>query len=764
MWSSQNHPECWLRRRKTDRASAHRRRGFRPRLEGLEDRTVLSTLTVLNNLDSGAGSFRDTIAVASSGDTIRFAHTLAGQTITLTGGELAVTQSLDIEGLGANELTISGHHSSRVFDISGGVTAAIADLTISNGLADHGGAILSEAGANLTLVDVSLSGNQAAGGLGGGAIFNDAGASLSMTDSTASNNQAGTEVSFDPSTGGGGGGAIFSNFGASLRLTDCDLSGNQAITTVGFDNFGGAIYNLGGAATLSNCTLANNQVSGGGSSTIFGGSSGGAVANDFGATLTVDGSRFINNQAICASGGFFTFGGALDNEQSTATITNSQFTDNQSHGGDGTGPFSGGYGGAIENGALALGGDLNVGYSTFTGNEAIGADGGGIGGSGGIDNSFGSNASISHCTFNANRAVGGDGGVATDFNFGIGNGLGGGISFFGPGTYAVDQCTFTGNQALGGNGGSGGSTPPSGVPGPFASFQSFDNGEGGGIWFQLATVAVSGSTFKDNQALGGSNATAGAGGVFVGNALGGGLENEGVATVTHCTFDHNQAIGGSGNTGDSGTALLGVGVGAAINNIDPFGGTTFTASNLTLSHNRAVGGAGNSGGILSGEGIGGGLATELGTVAVVISKSTIDHNQAIGGQAVGGGNGSDGLGGGLANLHGCSLSVSNCTVDHNGAVGGAGCPGGGGNGFGGGIYNDGSTTFGVSSLTVTGGTITQNRADGGAGEDGGSAGQGIGGGLYLAAGGIVCLDTTTVVKRNHASTSHDDIFGVFTTC
>jgi hypothetical protein len=106
-------------------------------------------------------------------------------------------------------------------------------------------------------------------------------------------------------------------------------------------------------------------------------------------------------------------------------------------------------------------------------------------------------------------------------------------------------------------------------------------------------------------------------------------------------------------------------------------------------------------------------------------------------------------------------------VDHNQAVGGDGIAGGnGGNGFGGGSYNDGSTAFGVSSLTVTGSTITHNDADGGVGDAGGSDGQGIGGGLYLADGGIVCLDvfTQAQVKHNHASTSNDDIFGVFTTC
>ena len=43
-----------------------------PTLEMLEGRIVLSTLTVLNNADSGPGSLRAEIAAASSGDTIVF--------------------------------------------------------------------------------------------------------------------------------------------------------------------------------------------------------------------------------------------------------------------------------------------------------------------------------------------------------------------------------------------------------------------------------------------------------------------------------------------------------------------------------------------------------------------------------------------------------------------------------------------------------------------------------------------------------------------
>src|SRR6266849_2582167 len=85
------------RRQQTQRQPARLWRSFVPRLEQLEDRTVLSTLTVTNPADSGDGSLRAAIAAAQNGDQIVFDTSLKGQTITLTGGPLAITQSLDIE-------------------------------------------------------------------------------------------------------------------------------------------------------------------------------------------------------------------------------------------------------------------------------------------------------------------------------------------------------------------------------------------------------------------------------------------------------------------------------------------------------------------------------------------------------------------------------------------------------------------------------------------------------------------------------------------
>src|SRR5579859_6671844 len=231
----------WLK----GRCAAARRGSVRPRrrlvtarlcCERLEDRMVPSTLTVLNNADSGLGSLRNTIAAAHSGDTITFAqHLQGGPTITLLS-QLTVSKNLDIEGPGAANLTISGNDASRAFDIGHKVTVTIASLTISDGLADHGGGILDEANASLTLANVVLSNNHASGGLGGGAIFNAAGASLSIIDSTLTGNQANTAVAFRPNKGGAGGGGIFNDSGASLSVTDSTLTNNLAITTPGFDN------------------------------------------------------------------------------------------------------------------------------------------------------------------------------------------------------------------------------------------------------------------------------------------------------------------------------------------------------------------------------------------------------------------------------------------------------------------------------------------------------------------------------------------------
>src|SRR5262249_56298767 len=176
-------------------------------------------------------------------------------------------------------------------------------------------------------------------------------------------------------------------------------------------------------------------------------------------------------------------------------------------------------------------------------------------------------------------------------------------------------------------------------------------------------VVVSGCTVAGNQGIGGSNASGpSSDNSKIGTGFGGALVfSAGVATITNSTFDHNEALGGSGTTGGSGVLQIGVGLGGGIGNAGFLGSTTLTASNLTFTNNQAVGGAGNTGGVESGEGIAGAFVNQQGAAAT-LSNSTFAGNQAIGGQGSAGGNGADGLGGGLANLFGSTLTLRHCTL------------------------------------------------------------------------------------------------------
>jgi hypothetical protein len=133
-------------------------------------------------------------------------------------------------------------------------------------------------------------------------------------------------------------------------------------------------------------------------------------------------------------------------------------------------------------------------------------------------------------------------------------------------------------------------------------------------------------------------------------------------------------------------------------------------------------------------------------------------------------------GGGLAG-HGV-ITITNTPSDHYDAVSGSHDTGSSGG-------SDAAAAYGSAICTNRGGLVGfsgsftasncqfphrhrqhdyPERRRRGRGGRRGSDGQGIGGGLDLAAGGIVCLGATTIVKKHHASTSNDNIFGVFTTC
>jgi predicted outer membrane repeat protein len=309
----------WLRQRP---AFLPERATFRPRLEGLEDRWVPSTLTVQNNLDSGAGSLRAEIAAAHNGDTIAFAPSLVGQTITLTSGEMLLKHNVTITGPGAAQLTVSGNHASRIFELASTTkpTVILSGLSICNGNGafaagfshtndGSGGAILNE--GTLTISNCTLSGNSAPQG---GAIHNDA--TLTVSNSTLSGNSANVGPA-----GAGYGGAIQSF--VTLTVSGCTFSGNTAnqdggaivcagTATISGSTFSGNISDNGGAIDnegtmrVSGCNISNNM------STF----DGGGISN-YG-SLTVTGSTLTGNSAAFKGGGIFNGGSAA-----TVTVKNS---------------------------------------------------------------------------------------------------------------------------------------------------------------------------------------------------------------------------------------------------------------------------------------------------------------------------------------------------------------------------------------------------------------------------------------------------------
>src|SRR5262249_14909194 len=160
------------------------RRRVRPHwlpLEQLEDRMVLTTFNVLNPADSGPGSLRQAIVDANThtgAHVINFAPGLQG-TITLTSGELDITDDLTINGPGANVLTVSGDKTYRIFEVESHETVSISGLTIANGNAGTGdGGGLENFGTVTVSNSVFIS--NSAGALGGGLFNNSDGTAAAL--------------------------------------------------------------------------------------------------------------------------------------------------------------------------------------------------------------------------------------------------------------------------------------------------------------------------------------------------------------------------------------------------------------------------------------------------------------------------------------------------------------------------------------------------------------------------------------------------------
>jgi CSLREA domain-containing protein len=220
------------------------------------------------------GSGGDTISIPAG----HYRLTIAGPgEDAAASGDLDLTKSVTIAGSGARATVIDAGDGDRVFDVRGGITALISDVTIAGGFVDGNGGGIASTGV-LTLLRDTVSANHAllaSNGNGGGIDSNGAltltqteisgngayngggihfGGTLSLTNSTVSGNTAGA-----PGSNGGGGG-ISGTGGATLTATGATIVGNSAFNGLGSGGgISASLATLGGTIVANNLAHESNQ-------------------------------------------------------------------------------------------------------------------------------------------------------------------------------------------------------------------------------------------------------------------------------------------------------------------------------------------------------------------------------------------------------------------------------------------------------------------------------------------------------------------------
>jgi uncharacterized protein (TIGR03118 family) len=648
-------------------------------LEALEDRTLPSTLTVLNNHDNGAGSLRAVLADAHAGDTVRFDHHLSGQTITLTSGELVIDKSLEIDGLGADRLTVSGNDASRVFRISGSTTVVeIDDLTIAHGRATDttagpsglvtlGGGLLNS-GAHVTLSGVTFEDNQAIGHPTGYVQTNLVSniPNLAQITDPDLKNPWGTAQSdtgpFWVSDAGTSVSTMYSVTAAGVSKEPLTVtipktaSGPQAPTGQVYNDTASFLVNGTPASVIFanlNGTISAWNPSAGTTAQIE------AMSPDAGGytglVLSTDASGHSFLYAAKPRQGRID---VFDGSFKPVNLGPGAFVDPQLP--SGLAPWN------VED----IGGDLYVAYRPDNAAEAKEGEGAVAV----FDTSghfvrqliVGSKLAAPWGITLAPDTFGKFGGDLLVGNFSY---VASEINAFDPvsGAYLGTLTDSSGNTLLKdanglwdltfGNGGNGGlpdtlyfatglNSEQDGLFGAIAPTPETGIAQGGAVAnVSGGTLTLSHDVIADNQALGAAGGLAQGGGVF----------NQGsTLTVEDSTFRDNLVMGGL-RLGATSTISQGGGLASDL-------GATTTVNHSTFSDNRAIGGDGGPG-VPGSNGAGGGLWNGGGS-ALIVTESRITRNEADGGSGGGGGSDGQGVGGGLYNAGG-TVDVDHTRIKHN---------------------------------------------------------------------------------------------------
>lgn len=212
-----------------------------------------TTLEVTNCDDAGAGSLRDTVAAATSGDTVDLSQ-LTCSTITLASGSIQILQDdLFVTGPGATSLAIDGAGVFQIFAHYGAGSLTVDGLTLTNGYqsSPYAGAACIYSSANVTVQNAIVSHCAAEGPVANGGAIGTLG-NLTLINSIITHNRAnGSQFS------SGGGVFVFGDLLVQYSTISYNIASNMPPASGQFSVSGGA--HTFGNVVIQNSTVVGNQ-------------------------------------------------------------------------------------------------------------------------------------------------------------------------------------------------------------------------------------------------------------------------------------------------------------------------------------------------------------------------------------------------------------------------------------------------------------------------------------------------------------------------